>query len=101
MLNSCKVFILLGNLDSSMTAKMARFCPPDQVFVDVLCGADVRINGVFVLTELPSETQVLEETKQKLSSLLSPNHVVVLRVLFLQHLEEQKKTPCQKKNKNR
>lgn len=63
---------------------------PDQVFVDVLCGANVRINGVFVLTELSSETQMLEEAKQKLSSLLFPNHVVVLRVLFLQHLEEQR-----------
>lgn len=66
-----------------MTAKMVRFCPPDQVSVDVLCGTDIRINGVFVLTELSSETQVLEEAKQKLPSLLSPNHIVVLRVLIL------------------
>lgn len=66
---------------------MLRFCPPDQVFIDLLCGADVRIDGVFILTELSSETQVLEDAKQKLSALLPPNHVVVLGVLFLQHLE--------------
>ncbi len=81
-----KGLILLDSRDSSRTGKMVRFCPPDQVFVDVLCGADVRINGVFVLTELSSETQVLEEAKQKLLSLLFPNHTVVLRVLILQHL---------------
>lgn len=70
---------------------MVRFCPLDQIFVDLLCGADVLANGVFVLTELSSQTQVLEEAKQKLSSLFSPKHIVVLRVLLLQHLEEQRK----------
>lgn len=86
-----KVFVLLDSMDSSMAAKVVRFCPPDQVFVDVLCGADVRINGVFVLTELSSETQVLEEAKQKLPSLLSPDHIIVLRVLILQHLENEQR----------
>lgn len=82
-----------------ISAEMVRFCPPDQVFIDLLCGADVRIDGVFVLTELSSDTQVLEDAKQKLSPLLPPNHVVVLRVLLLQHLEERRETclnPCQK-----
>lgn len=71
---------------------MVRLCAPDQVFVDLFCGADVRLDGVFILTELSSETQVLKESKQKLCSLLVPNHIIALRVLFLQHLEEQRET---------
>ena len=75
----------------SIVSSMARFRSPDQIFVHLLCGVDVRIYGVFILTELSSDTQVLEEAKQKLFSLPSPDHVVVLSVLFLQHLEEQRK----------
>lgn len=48
------------------------------------------MDGVVVLTELSSQTQVLEESKQKLPPRLPPNRVVVLGVLLLQHLEEQR-----------
>lgn len=65
---------------------------PNQVFVNLLCGADIRINGVFVLTKLSPKTKVLEQAKQKLPSLSSLNHMIVLRVLFLQHLEKHRKT---------
>lgn len=70
----------------------ARCFSPDQIFVYLLRGADVRINGVFILTELTPKTQVLEEAKQKLSPLLPPNHIVVLRLLVPQHLEQPKRS---------
>ena len=44
---------------------------------------DVGSDGVFVLTELSSQTQVLEKAEQELASLFSANHVVVLGILFL------------------
>lgn len=62
---------------------------PDQVFVDLLGDADVRLHRVLVLAELSSQTQVLEEAKQKLLPLLPTDRVIMLRVLLLQHLEQQ------------
>lgn len=76
----------------STVSSVVGFCSPDQIFVHLLCGVDVRINGVLILTEFSPKTQVLEEAKQKLSSFPSPHHVVVLRVLLLQHLVGQRTT---------
>lgn len=71
-------------------ASVFRFSRPDQVLVDLLSGADVRMDGVFILTELSSETQVFENAKQEFFPLLSTNRIVVLRVLLLQHLEDNR-----------
>lgn len=67
---------------------IGRLCSPYQIFVYLLCSADVRFNSFFILTELAAKTQVFKEDEEKLSSLLSPNHKEVFRVLVLQHLEE-------------
>ena len=46
-------------------------------------------DGVFILTQLPSKTKVFEDTEEELPSFLSANHVIVLRLLFLQCLNQR------------
>ena len=62
---------------------------PDEVFVDELGEVRIGSDGVFILTQLPSKTQVFEETEEELPSFLSANHIIVLRLLFLQRLKQR------------
>lgn len=77
------------DLKSQIFAQQVESHQPDQVFVDLPGGADVRLHRVLVLTELSSQTQVLEDAKQKLLPLLLADRVIMLRVLLLQHLEQR------------
>ena len=49
----------------------------------------VGCDGVFVLTQLPPETQVFEETEEELPPFLVANKGIVLGLLLLQGLSQR------------